>query len=139
MKDQCESLCQRGIATEQTNGAVENQELKRAEHEIADSSARIVFTTPDRLADSGFLELLRQQPTILLLIDEAHCISQWDHDFRPAFFEIAPVSDDLAGVRRYRQGKVIAANSLSVRIEFEAGRCRSVQAGYVQRAELRAD
>ncbi|HEX7889338.1 MAG TPA: ATP-dependent DNA helicase RecQ [Ramlibacter sp.] len=91
MKDQCESLRDLGIPAVQMNSAIDSEEARAAEQAVADGSARIVMTTPERLAEPAFLEMLLAHPVALLAIDEAHCISHWGHDFRPAFLEISHV------------------------------------------------
>ncbi len=95
MKDQLEKLESMGIRAAQVNSSLNREEEEAALEGIRSTFHEIVFCTPERLSNPAFLAVLRQVKIALVVIDEAHCISHWGHDFRPAYLEMAASIDAL--------------------------------------------
>ncbi|GJI87245.1 ATP-dependent DNA helicase RecQ [Rugamonas sp. R1(2021)] len=96
MKDQAEKLEDGGIASAaQINSSLSRSDELAALDAIGQADKDVIFCTPERLVTADFLALLRQSRIALVVVDEAHCISQWGHDFRPAYLEIGAALDAL--------------------------------------------
>jgi len=88
IKDQCEKLRAQGIEAVELNSSLDAESSAAALHDVQQGKARIALVTPERLADPQFASSLQRRQVSLVVVDEAHCISEWGHDFRPAYLSI---------------------------------------------------
>ena len=95
MKDQVDNLLTNGIWAVGMNSTLTPQQQIAAEKDIVTGRASIVYATPERLADPRFRELFKGKKVELFVVDEAHCVSQWGHDFRPDYLALRDAVDDL--------------------------------------------
>ncbi|MGM9891593.1 DNA helicase RecQ [Limosilactobacillus sp.] len=95
MKDQVDSLKQNGIAAAAINSTIPQAEVNPILRQAYEGKIKLIYVTPERLNMEYFRYQLNFLPVDLVAIDEAHCISQWGHDFRPAYRQLRTAIDGL--------------------------------------------
>ena len=95
MKDQVDKLLARGHAARRLDSTLTAADEREALEELAAGRVEFLFVTPERLAKEEFLDLLAGTAIDFVVIDEAHCVSRWGHDFRPDYLEIGRALDRL--------------------------------------------
>ena len=99
MKDQVDALSNRGLSATLINSTLSTAEQNQRLEHVAGGHYSMVYVAPERLRNSKFLDAIRTTPIQLLAVDEAHCISEWGHDFRPDYQRLGRFREALGGVQ----------------------------------------
>lgn len=93
MQDQVNSLLQYGVRAAYLNSSLNPEEATLVERQLVQGELDLLYIAPERLLTPRTLDLLRQSRIALFAIDEAHCVSQWGHDFRPEYIQLSQLHE----------------------------------------------
>ena len=102
MKDQVDAMARRGVAAARLDSSLDADQDRAVRDAVRDGRLALLYVAPERLASERFVRLISGRPIALMAVDEAHCISEWGHNFRPEYLRLARLAADL------RVGRVLA-------------------------------
>ena len=131
MKDQVDQLHRLGIAAARLDSSVDAEQLQGIYRGLDDGSIKLLYVAPERLANERFLARLKRLSISMMAVDEAHCVSEWGHNFRPDYLKLAQLASDL------NVGRVLALTATAtpqvaeqIRDSFSIAREDHVQTGF---------
>jgi ATP-dependent DNA helicase RecQ len=99
MKDQIDFLRGRGIAAARLDSSLSAEESRAASEQMQAGSLKLLYVAPERFNNERFLAMLKRTRIALFAVDEAHCISEWGHNFRPDYLKLAQTARDMGAER----------------------------------------
>ena len=99
MKDQVDALRKRGIAAQQLDSSLSLDDYREVMSSLRDGRLRLLYVAPERFNNERFREAMSHIPIDLFAVDEAHCISEWGHNFRPDYLKLAGFARDFNAKR----------------------------------------
>ena len=99
MHDQVLALDERGVPSTYLAGTLDSNEMRKRMSEASRGAYKLIYVAPERLNFDGFRGMISRLNCPLVAIDEAHCISEWGHDFRPDYMRIGELIQDLPDAR----------------------------------------
>ena len=150
MKDQVDALQARGIPAAAVNSSLGAEEYRQVMQALRCGELKVVYVAPERFAQESFMNLLRSLRISLLAVDEAHCLSQWGHDFRPDYLRLgrvrealgypqtvaltatatAHVREDILNTLQLREPAVIISGFARENLDFAITHCESRKAKF---------
>lgn len=116
MQDQVSALIQNGVRAAYINSLLTERQIHLALQNAAKGIYRIIYVAPERLMTGSFLTFAKMAPIAQVVVDEAHCVSQWGQDFRPGYLQIEPFIRELP--RRPRVSAFTATATDTVRTDI---------------------
>ncbi|MEO1919730.1 MAG: RecQ family ATP-dependent DNA helicase, partial [Paracoccaceae bacterium] len=99
MRDQVRALREAGVEAGSLTSGNTEEETEEVFQALDEGRLKLLYMAPERLANGGAIQLLRRINVTLLAVDEAHCVSQWGHDFRPDYLKIGALRKQLGNVQ----------------------------------------
>ena len=95
MKDQVDALVRKGVDATFVNSSLVRDEREKRYRNIGDGKYDLLYVTPERFRKQDFCEVIGKRKIVLLAVDEAHCISEWGHDFRPDYTRVGEIRNSI--------------------------------------------